>query len=712
VPATCVEQVSRIFREKHMRKSFFDRLLLPAVVSLSTFVFALIVLQQLLTQQQVENQASTKAQALFVKNNMESELKARILPLELLRERWGARNQLDFADMKSDTVLAMSGYPAYQATEWVDPTFHVRWVVPSEGNETDLGADLGADQRQRVALQAAKDSGRVMATRSSDLRQGGRGVMVCLPLVRNGKLSGFLVGVFRYQDLLDSILQDVAPDYWVAVSDGDEQIYRRAGATPPRNDAPAQEEDIEFQQLAWHAQVWPASEKSAYRKSVLPQIIFVGGLVMAFWLAVTVYMAETTRLRAQELAAANDELKREIAGREHAEEALRDAQKMEAVGRLAGGVAHDFNNMLMVIRSNAELSLNRLHPEHPLRQALNEIVRTSDGASSLTRQLLAFGRKQVLQPRVLDLNILITQAAALLPPVLGVDINLVLELESKLGRVKADSLQIEQVMMNLVFNARDAMPDGGELTIRTENTYLDETWIVGHPELRSGPHVMLAVRDTGCGMDPETLPHIFEPFFTTKDRNKGTGLGLASVYGTVHQSGGCITVSSKLGEGTTVQIYLPRIEAAVEVVAMPQALPRSPQGVETVLVVEDNEAVRRMTREILVVKGYSVVEARSAADAIHIMEGHKETIDLVLTDVIMPGMKGPELGERLAKLHSGVRLLYMSAHTEDTILNDGILCPGTAFIEKPFSPDELARKVRDVLGANRDSLGAQYVSET
>jgi two-component system cell cycle sensor histidine kinase/response regulator CckA len=390
-------------------------------------------------------------------------------------------------------------------------------------------------------------------------------------------------------------------------------------------------------------------------------------------------------------------LKREIAGRERAEEVLRDAQKMEAVARLAGGVAHDFNNMLTVIRCQAELSMNGLDPEDPLRRELNEIVRTSNRASSLTRQLLAFGRKQVLHPRLLNLNNIVTQMAELLPPVLGVDVNLVLDLDSDLGAVRADSSQLEQIIMNLVFNARDALTDGGELTIRTENTYLDETWIASHPEVQCGPHVMLTVRDTGCGMNKETQSHIFEPFFTTKDRSKGSGLGLASVYGTVRQSGGCVTVWSNLGEGTSVQIYLPRVEGTVEPVELPRELPRSLDGVETVLVVEDDDAVRRMTREILMIKGYNVVDVRSGADAIDLLEGHKETIDLVLTDVSMPGMKGQELGERLGKLRSGVRLLYMSAYTEDAILDDGVLGPGTAFIEKPFSADELARKVREVL---------------
>ncbi len=688
---------------------FIDRLLLPVIVGLTTVAAALILCQRLLSLQRAEIQATAKAHVLFVRNKMESELKARILPLERMAWRWQIRGQPRDVDLESDAALVTSGYRGYQAIEWVDPTFHVRWVAPRRGNEADLGADLNTDVRRRVALQAAKDRQQVMVTHPVELRQGGRGFLVCVPIYAEEKFGGFLLGVFRYQELLYSILEDVAQDYWVAVYDGDEQVYSRAGASTPREEAWAQEADIELQQLTWRARAWPKPETLAYTRSPLPQVALVGGILMAGLLAFAVYLAETSQLRAREVAAANKELKREIAGREQAEEALRQAQKMEAVGQLAGGVAHDFNNLLMVIRGHAALSLNCFGPENPLRRELQEILKAAERASSLTRQLLAFSRKQVLQPRVLDLNALVTQVAELLPPLLGEDINLVMDLESELGRVKADPGQMEQVIMNLVFNARDAMPDGGELKIQTANADLDQTLACRHAGVRPGPHVMLAVRDTGRGMDEETQSHIFEPFFTTKDRSKGTGLGLATAYGTVNQSGGCVTVSSKLGEGTTIQIYLPCVEETIEVVETPKALPESLQGGETILVVEDDDAVRNMTREFLKIKGYSVVEARSAADAIQLMERHNGPIDLVLTDVVMPGMKGRELVERLANLRPGMKVLYMSAYTEDAIINYGILSPGTAFIEKPFSPDELASKVREVLDANRDNLGAQYL---
>ena len=355
----------------------------------------------------------------------------------------------------------------------------------------------------------------------------------------------------------------------------------------------------------------------------------------------------------------------------------------------------------MVIRGQASLSLNATGLSSALRQGLTEIVKAADRASSLTRKLLAFGRKQVLQARVLDLNTLITQMGEMLPPVLGDDISLKINLHPQLGHVRADSAQLEQVIMNLVFNARDAMPDGGELTIETANCDLDEAWVSTHPGMRAGPHVALAVRDTGHGMDEATQAHLFEPFFTTKDKSRGSGLGLATVYGTVNQSGGCVTVSSKAGSGTTLRIYLPRVEEPVEAVAdAPTPLVRFLGHEERILVVEDDDAVRRMTREFLQLRGYTVLEARGATDAIQFVQSHQEAIDLVLTDVVMPGMKGRELIERLAKLRPGLKVLYMSAYTEDDAISIGILNPGTAFIEKPFGPDELAGKVRDVLIGN------------
>jgi signal transduction histidine kinase/ActR/RegA family two-component response regulator len=688
--------------------SSINRLLLPAIFGLITVIAALVLWQLLLTRQRAEIQAATREQALFVKTKTESELKARILPLQLLAGRWQGKGPPDRRGMESDAALVMSGYPAYQAIEWTDPTFHVVWVEPEKGNEGDVGATLGADPRQRAMLEGATDRGSAVITPPADLRQGGRGFLVFVPLYSKNELSGFLVGVFSYQEFLSSILQGVAPDYWVAVYDGDEEIYSRTSVNPPREGRYVQEANIEFGRLIWRVRAWPKSGVVAYGRSPLPMLVFGLGTLMAMVLAFAVYMAESSQLHVKELAAANLELEKEIAGREQAEQALRQAQKMEAVGRLAGGVAHDFNNLLMVIRGQAALTLNAIGPGSALRRELSEIVKAADRASSLTRKLLAFGRKQVLQEHVLDLNALLAQLSEMLPPVLSDDISLRIDLDPNLGRVKADSAQLEQIIMNLVFNARDAMPEGGELMIETANCDLDETWVRGHPGLRAGSYVALRVRDNGYGMDEETQSHLFEPFFTTKDKSKGTGLGLATVYGTVNQSGGCVAVSSRLGAGTTIQVYLPRVEEAAEIIEAPTPVVRSLEGEEKVLVVEDDDAVRRMTREFLRIKGYTVIEARCAADAIQFVEHQQETIDLVLTDVVMPGMKGRELVDRLLKLRPGLKVLYMSAYAEDDAINIGILSPGTAFIEKPFSPDELAGKVRDVL-SDRTDLGAQHL---
>jgi signal transduction histidine kinase/CheY-like chemotaxis protein len=691
-----------------MQRKFIDRLLLPAIFGLTTIIAALVLWQLLVAHRRVEISAAAKDQASLVKTKTESELRARILPLERLAGRWEARDSLGEAEMESDASLVMSGYPAYQAIEWADATLHVVWAAPEHGNKADVGADLGTVPGLRAALQSAgRDLSTITAPRVS-LRQGGRGFLVCVP-VRGKQLRGFLVGVFRYRDLLSAVLDDVAPDYGVAVYDDNEDVYSRTMDKPPPGARYVQEANIEFEHLTWRAVVWPKAGAVGYAQTPLPTLVFGGGILMAMVLAFAVYQAETAQLNVRKLAAANRELEKEIAGREQAEAALRQAQKMEAIGRLAGGVAHDFNNLLMVIRGQAALSQNNIGIGATVRHELGEIVKAADRASSLTRKLLAFGRRQVLQPRVLDPNALVTQVAEILPPVLGEDVRVRMELDPELGRVRADSAQLEQVIMNLVFNARDAMPRGGQLTIATANCQLDEAWVRTHPGVSPGSYVMLSVRDTGHGMDEETQSHIFEPFFTTKDPSKGTGLGLATVYGTVNQSGGCITVSSKLGYGTEFQIYLPQVQESIEAVDTPQEAVQAPQGRGDgkILLVEDDDAVRHMAREFLKIAGYEVVEAGSAADAVEWMEANEGAVDLVLTDVVMPGMKGRELIEQLMKLRPGLKVLYMSAYTEDDAISIGILSPGTAFIEKPFSPDELARKVREVLGARSSVPGDQ-----
>ena len=386
---------------------------------------------------------------------------------------------------------------------------------------------------------------------------------------------------------------------------------------------------------------------------------------------------------------------RDVTERKSLEGQLRQTAKIEAIGRLAGGVAHDFNNLLTIISGYGQLLQERLSPE--ALGPVEEILKASDRAATLTRQLLAFSRRQILAPQVLDLNSVVANMEKMLGRLIGEDIELATVQQPGLGRVKADPGQIEQVIMNLVVNSRDAMPEGGKITIETANVHLDKTYARRHPGATPGPQVMLAVSDTGMGMDAETLTHVFEPFFTTKEKGKGTGLGLATVYGIVKQSAGYIWVYSEPGRGSTFKIYLPRVEEPGREAEPAKAGSELAKGSETVLVVEDEEGVRSLVCETLESHGYKVLEARGADDALSIFEQYAEPIHLLLTDVVMPQMGGKELAKRLSSVHPETKVLYMSGYTDNAIVRHGVLEGGTPFLQKPFVPQTLVRKVRQVL---------------
>ena len=388
---------------------------------------------------------------------------------------------------------------------------------------------------------------------------------------------------------------------------------------------------------------------------------------------------------------------RDITERKHLEEQLLHSQKMDAIGRLAGGLAHDFNNLITAINGFSDLLLMNLHRGDPLRHHVDEIKKAGQRAASLTRQLLAFSRKQVLQPKVLDLNRVVSDMDQMLRRLIGEDIELETNLAPDLWCVKADPGQIEQVIMNLVVNARDAMPEGGKLLIVSSNVNGTGSGR-NQTEQSSSDYVMLRVTDTGSGIDTDTMSQIFEPFFTTKGKGKGTGLGLSTVYGIVEQSGGHISVNSELGQGATFEIYLPKSDerrASDEDMAHPlEAL----GGSETILLVEDEEAVRNLGSQLLASRGYKVLEARNGGEALLICEQYPNRIHLMLTDVVMPNMSGRQLAERLAPIKPDMKVIYMSGYADDTILGLGIPSSETAFLNKPFSPDALMRKVRQVLG--------------
>ena len=391
----------------------------------------------------------------------------------------------------------------------------------------------------------------------------------------------------------------------------------------------------------------------------------------------------------------------DVTERRALEQQLRQSQKMEAVGRLAGGIAHDFNNLLMVISGYSEFLLERLGAEPHLRGPAQEIASASERASSLTRQLLAFSRKQMLTPRIVNLNDVTTENLKMLTRMIGEDIDLVMVPGSHLWPVRADSGQIDQVIMNLAVNARDAMPSGGKLTIETSNVTLDEDYARFHAPLRPGDYVMIAISDTGNGMDSETQSHIFEPFFTTKG-TRGTGLGLSTVYGIVKQSGGYIWVYSEVGRGTTFKIYLPRVASSGETaaqVAAPVEYRKVEPGTETILLVEDEANLRYLARQYLEKQGYKIIEAADGAVAMQIAVAHEAVIHLLLTDVIMPGMNGRELAQRIAEIRPNVKILYMSGYTENVIGHNGMLDAGVRLLQKPFNLRDLKSKVREVLDA-------------
>ncbi len=404
----------------------------------------------------------------------------------------------------------------------------------------------------------------------------------------------------------------------------------------------------------------------------------------------------------------NEELVDEVNRRKRVEATLRQSQeqllqsqKMEAVGKLAGGIAHEFNNLLQIINGYSQVLFRRLAPDDPSRNELDEIKKAGVRAAALTNQLLTFSRRQVIRPSVLDLNNVVTNLSGMLQRLIGEDIELVTMLDASPGRVKADPGQLDQVLINLVLNARDAMPRGGRITFETVNLDLDEGGARKHGLVRPGRYVMLAVSDTGVGMDEATKARIFEPFFTTKTQGKGIGLGLSAVYGMVQQNGGSIAVDSVKGRGTIFRIYLPLTEEIPAAEVVQDHPGHAFKGSETVLLVEDDQAVRTLIQGILRRHGYRVLEAQSGQEALRVYHRHGKPIQLLLTDVGMPGLSGPQLVDRLAPQQPGLKVLYMSGYADDTMVRNGLSETDRPFLHKPFEPDDLVQKVRELLDTRR-----------
>ena len=420
----------------------------------------------------------------------------------------------------------------------------------------------------------------------------------------------------------------------------------------------------------------------------------VGGLLATRDLAIGVTLGALVILTLGILGATVD---RWLRRRAWSIESRQQSQKLEAIGQLAGGVAHDFNNLLTAILGNAAFVLESMTPDDPRYEDVREIERAATRAAELTHQLLAFSRKQVLQPRSLDLNAALAQIMRMLTRLVGEHIEVTVHPEPALGRVQVDAAQLEQVIVNLVVNARDAMPDGGRLTIETQNVTLEKGSTSQHIGTPPGAYVLIAFTDTGIGMDPATQARIFEPFFTTKARGKGTGLGLATVYGIVKQSGGSLSVYSEPNRGSTFKVYLPRVVEPIPTTGEDAGQPVSASGTGTVLIVEDEAAVRLLAMRSLLRRGYTTLVARDGEEAMRASEQHPGPIHLLLTDVVLPGTSGPKLAGTLAAIRPELQILYMSGFTESAVMHHGVLDPGTEFIQKPFSPQALALKVQEVL---------------
>jgi signal transduction histidine kinase len=441
-------------------------------------------------------------------------------------------------------------------------------------------------------------------------------------------------------------------------------------------------------------------------QTIIWAISLAGGLILGLTLLPLfrqISRQELAQARRLEQEAYARRLEEEVAERtqalERTQTQLVQAQKMEAVGQLAGGIAHDFNNLLTVITGRSEILLEDLSGQDAARTQVELIKRTAERAAALTQQLLAFSRKQILQPVAVDLNVAVTRIEPMLRRLIGEHVAVSAALEPALGTVSADPTQLDQIIVNLAVNARDAMPGGGQITLSTANVELGEADARRHPGLRPGRYVMLAVADTGAGMDAATQAHIFEPFFTTKEPGKGTGLGLSMVYGIVQQSGGHIRLDSEPGRGATFRIYLPRVEAPVWAPGPSPAPARPERGSETILLVEDETDLRDLAREILEGQGYTVLIAGDPQEALRLAGGFAGSIHLLLTDVVMPQMSGRELATRLAPGRPDMKVLYMSGYTDDVIVGHGVLDPRLAFLSKPFTPGTLAGKVREVLEA-------------
>jgi signal transduction histidine kinase/ActR/RegA family two-component response regulator len=594
----------------------------------------------------------------------------------------------------------------FRRVRWIDSALMVRRVVSRARDAEASVASRITGAEEIAAFRMATTTRRSASTNPVTLAGNVAGRVTFVPIVTDGRVIGMIAGDIDVDAWLGRTIGGSEGDgFVVELTDGARVLTSRGGTGRTGSGAARWRSEVGLAQQSsrWRLRVSPTEQAIVEDRLITADLVLLAGAIIALLLATSVRMAQRAGWRAAEHARATRRLEREIAERERAQQALRErdeqlqhSQKMEAVGRLAGGIAHDFNNLLTAISGFADFLLADIDRSDPRRDDVREIKRASMRAAALTGQLLAFSRRQIRQPKSLDLNAVVTDTQRMLVRIIGEDIKLATSLDPQLGTVHADPGQIEQVILNLVVNAGDAMPNGGTISITSRNGHIDDT-LASRLGLSPGRYVMLKVADTGAGMDATTQARVFEPFFTTKEKGRGTGLGLSMVYAIVTSHGGTITVDSEVGQGTVFLIYLPRHDAPAEAFTSGVYSHTAPRGTETVLLAEDEDGVRALTVRILERHGYTVLEAGNGNHALAVAAQHDGPIHLLLTDVVMPEMGGRQLAEAFTERRPETQVLYISGYTDGEISRRGELDANTAFLQKPFTAPALLSKVRDVL---------------
>jgi signal transduction histidine kinase len=603
-----------------------------------------------------------------------------------------------------EDVKRLIATDGFRRIRWIDSSLTVRRVVSRARDAVSTLATRVTDRDELAAIRTAGATGRSASTNPIAVGPGTVGRMTFVPIVQDASVVGYVAGDMDIATwLAKTIGRKDSEGFSVELLDGTRVLATR-GAPRDRADARWHSEiGLDQETARWRISVAPTDHLVAEQRLFLADLVMIAGVIVALALASAVRTAQRAGWRAAEHMRSTRRLEREISERERAQQALherdeqlRQSQKMEAIGRLAGGIAHDFNNLLTAISGHADFLLADIDRSDPRRDDAREIKKAATRAAALTGQLLAFSRRQIRQPKSLDLNTVISDLQKMLARLISEDIRVAMQLDEHLGTVHADPAQIEQVLLNLVVNASDAMPNGGTLSIATRNAQLDETH-ASRLGLSTGRYVILRVSDTGCGMDAATQARIFEPFFTTKEKGRGTGLGLSMVYAIVTSHGGMVTVDSTPEHGSIFMIYLPRHRAPAEAYTSGVYMQVAPNGTETVLLAEDEEGVRALTVRILERHGYTVLDAPNGRLALEVAAQHNGPIHLLLTDVVMPEIGGKQLADTLLSRRAEAQVLYISGYTDGEISRRGELNPDTAFLQKPFTAPALLAKVRDVL---------------